>query len=134
MTRDVAGTDEERPLLNENHDGQHYDGNLRSTDILRTNSNQEISRKDFYWIQLGLWMIVFLGALDGTVVATLVTPIGSFFKKSNQATYLGTSYLLSVCCFTPLYGRLSDILYVCSRVVNFISADFQPGAVKVPSY
>jgi MFS family permease len=45
-----------------------------------------------------------------TVVATLLTPIGSYFKKSNQASYLGTSYLLSVCCFTPLYGRLSDIL------------------------
>jgi hypothetical protein len=46
----------------------------------------------------------------GTVVATLLTPIGSYFKKSNQASYLGTSYLLSLCCFTPLYGRLSDIL------------------------
>ena len=62
----------------------------------------------------------------GTIVATLMTPIGSHFKKSNQASYIGTSYLLSVCCFTPLYGecisppraqsthirsgRLSDIL------------------------
>lgn len=42
----------------------------------------------------------------GTVVATLVSPIGSYFNKSQQSSYLGTSYLLSVCCFTPLYGRL----------------------------
>ncbi|KAN0097740.1 Major facilitator superfamily domain containing protein [Tylopilus felleus] len=68
------------------------------------------SRADFFWIVSGLWSAVFLGALDGTVVATLVSPIGSYFNKSEQSSYLGTSYLLSVCCFTPLYGRLSDIL------------------------
>ena len=46
----------------------------------------------------------------GTIVATLLTPIGSYFNRLNQSSYIGTSYLLSVCCFTPLYGRLSDIL------------------------
>jgi hypothetical protein len=40
----------------------------------------------------------------GTIVATLLTPIGSDFNKSNQASYIGTSYLLSLCRFTPLYG------------------------------
>ncbi|KAJ7781416.1 major facilitator superfamily domain-containing protein [Mycena metata] len=67
------------------------------------------SSVDVAWILAGLWSAVFLGAL-GTVVATLLTPIGSDFNKSNQASYIGTSYLLSLCCFTPLYGRLSDIL------------------------
>jgi len=57
-----------------------------------------------------LWSGVLLGAFDGTVVATLLTPIGSEFKASNQSSYIGTAYLLSVCCFTPLYGRLADIL------------------------
>ncbi|ETW84316.1 major facilitator superfamily [Heterobasidion irregulare TC 32-1] len=68
------------------------------------------SGADLAWVLAGLWSAVFLGALDGTIVATLMTPIGSHFQKSNQASYIGTSYLLSVCCFTPLYGRLSDIL------------------------
>ncbi|KAJ7283826.1 major facilitator superfamily domain-containing protein [Mycena rebaudengoi] len=72
-------------------------------------SLNNFSKGDIIWILAGLWSAVFLGAL-GTVVATLLTPIGSDFKKSNQASYIGTSYLLSVCCFTPLYGRLSDIL------------------------
>ncbi|CAK5275720.1 unnamed protein product [Mycena citricolor] len=67
------------------------------------------SKSDTVWILAGLWSAVFLGAL-GTVVATLLTPIGSDFNKSNQASYIGTSYLLSLCCFTPLYGRMSDIL------------------------
>ncbi|KAH0839647.1 vacuolar amino acid permease [Lanmaoa asiatica] len=70
----------------------------------------DVPRIDFFWIVSGLWSAVFLGALDGTVVATLVSPIGSYFNKSQQSSYLGTSYLLSVCCFTPLYGQLSDIL------------------------
>lgn len=70
----------------------------------------KISRVDLAWVLAGLWSAVFLGALDGTIVATLLSPIGSYFNESNRASYIGTSYLLSVCCFTPLYGRLSDIL------------------------
>ncbi|KDQ16464.1 hypothetical protein BOTBODRAFT_172995 [Botryobasidium botryosum FD-172 SS1] len=70
----------------------------------------EPSARDIRWVLAGLWSAVFLGALDGTIVATLLAPIGSDFNKAHQASYLGTSYLLSVCCFTPLYGRLSDIL------------------------
>ncbi|KAI0079648.1 vacuolar amino acid permease [Panus rudis PR-1116 ss-1] len=70
----------------------------------------KISRTDLIWVLAGLWSAVFLGALDGTIVATLLAPIGSYFNESNRASYIGTSYLLSVCCFTPLYGRLSDIL------------------------
>ena len=37
-------------------------------------------------------------------MATLLSPIGSYFNESNRSSYIGTSYLLSVCCFTPLYG------------------------------
>ncbi|KDR83544.1 hypothetical protein GALMADRAFT_54931 [Galerina marginata CBS 339.88] len=70
----------------------------------------KFSRADICWILAGLWSGVLLGAFDGTVVATLLTPIGSEFNASNQSSYIGTSYLLSVCCFTPLYGRLADIL------------------------
>lgn len=47
---------------------------------------------------------VFLGALDTTIVASLVTDISASFEKSNQSSWLGTSYLLSTATFTPLYG------------------------------
>ncbi|KAI0035946.1 vacuolar amino acid permease [Vararia minispora EC-137] len=73
-------------------------------------ASEQRSQADVIWILAGLWSAVFLGALDGTIVATLMTPIGNYFNKSNDAPYIGTSYLLSVCCFTPLYGRLSDVL------------------------
>ncbi|EIN10661.1 vacuolar amino acid permease [Punctularia strigosozonata HHB-11173 SS5] len=81
-----------------------------SSDVSSAPMLNQVSRSDLAWILAGLWSAVFLGALDGTIVATLLSPIGSYFNKSNQASYIGTSYLLSVCCFTPLYGRLSDIL------------------------
>lgn len=107
------------PLLEEAHPSYHaIDDDDLSTCSSRTLDESEaepvplnkFSRSETCWILAGLWTAVFLGALDGTIVATLLTPIGSHFNKSNQASYIGTAYLLSVCCFTPLYGRLSDIL------------------------
>ncbi|KAF8308605.1 vacuolar amino acid permease [Clavulina sp. PMI_390] len=72
--------------------------------------SKERPKGELVWTLAALWSAVFLSSLDNTIVATLVTPIGSYFNASHQASYLGTSYLLSVCCFTPLYGRLADIL------------------------
>ncbi|KAI0637813.1 vacuolar amino acid permease [Trametes polyzona] len=108
-------SDETRPLL---HDHHHYPHDDYSATSSRTQSPEpaeppalnKISRSDLIWVLAGLWSAVFLGALDGTIVATLLSPIGSYFNESNRSSYIGTSYLLSVCCFTPLYGRLSDIL------------------------
>lgn len=64
----------------------------------------------FRLICLSVWSCTFLGSLDGTVVATLLADIGSSFNASNQAAWLGTAYLLSVSCFAPIYGRLSDLI------------------------
>ncbi|KAI0676872.1 MFS general substrate transporter [Trametes maxima] len=106
---------ETRPLL---HDRDDHARPYHSASSSRTQSPEpaeppilnKVSRSDLMWVLAGLWSAVFLGALDGTIVATLLSPIGSYFNESNRSSYIGTSYLLSVCCFTPLYGRLSDIL------------------------
>lgn len=99
---------ESSPLLSSSHDPCANDE--PETPSPTSPDPAVISRADLLWVLVGIWIPVFLGALDGTIVATLMTPIGNYFNKSNQASYIGTSYLLSVCCFTPLYGRLSDIL------------------------
>jgi hypothetical protein len=123
--RRSSHSSEERPLLEDPPPSYHAtddvdDVALPTEDALPMNN---FSRVDTIWILAGVWSPVFLGAFDGacerscvrrafydsttgTVVATLLTPIGSQFKASNQASYIGTSYLLSVCCFTPLYGTL----------------------------
>lgn len=69
-----------------------------------------VSPLRFRLICLAAWSCTFLGSLDSTIVATVLTDIGSSFNASNQAQWLGTAYLLSLCCFTPVYGRLSDLI------------------------
>ncbi|KAG1799327.1 major facilitator superfamily domain-containing protein [Suillus plorans] len=71
---------------------------------------RDISRSTRYGILVGLWSATFLSSLNTTLVATLLPSISSDFNKSNQASWLGTSYLLAVCTFTPLYGRLCNIM------------------------
>lgn len=40
----------------------------------------------------------------------MLSSISSDFNRSNQASWLGTAFLLATCTFTPLYGRLSNVL------------------------
>lgn len=61
-------------------------------------------------ILVGIWLAQFLSALNLTLVPTMLPAISSDFNKSNQASWLGTSYLLATCTFTSLYGRLSNIM------------------------
>ncbi|KAH0828780.1 vacuolar amino acid permease [Lanmaoa asiatica] len=70
----------------------------------------EISRATRYGIFAALWAGTFLCSLNLTMVATLLPSITSEFKESNQASWIGTSYLLSTCTFSSLYGRLCTIL------------------------
>ncbi|KAF9239086.1 major facilitator superfamily domain-containing protein [Melanogaster broomeanus] len=62
----------------------------------------EISKSTRYAILAGLWSATFL--------SVMLPSISSEFKKSNEASWLGTSYLLAICTFTPLYGRLCNVL------------------------
>lgn len=78
-------------------------------DIPRHHNLANLPAFQFRLLCLSIWTGTFLSALDGTIIATLLTPIGSSFNASNQVSWLGTSYLLSVCAFTPIYGRLADL-------------------------
>lgn len=116
---------EASPLLRTQHPPQSYDAVEDESASPQSPSDfkppNKVSKSDLAWVLAGLWSAVFLGALDGkqrapchreahtnvfpgTIVATLLSPIGSYFNESNRSSYIGTSYLLSVCCFTPLYG------------------------------
>ncbi|KAF6758548.1 multidrug resistance protein [Ephemerocybe angulata] len=75
----------------------------------------EIPRSTRYGILAGIWTATFLSKLwfqrRHDDQHPLVLPsISSEFNKSNQASWLGTSYLLATCTFTPLYGRLCNVL------------------------
>ncbi|KAH8992189.1 vacuolar amino acid permease [Lactarius akahatsu] len=91
---------ERDPLLQA--ENGYTDGRVENTGPL------EISRSTRHGILAGIWVATFLTVT--TLVATLLPSISSEFQKSNQASWLGTSYLLSTCTFTPLYGRLCDVM------------------------
>ncbi|WFD20683.1 hypothetical protein MCAP1_002934 [Malassezia caprae] len=57
---------------------------------------------------LALWCLAFIANVDTTIVAMLMGNISSYFKAAEKASWLGSTYLLSVCCTSPLYGRLCD--------------------------
>mgnify|MGYP001759586465 FL=1 len=57
---------------------------------------------------MALWCITFISSLDTTIVAMLLGNISSYFKAAEKSSWLGSTYLLSVCCTAPLYGRLCD--------------------------
>ncbi|KAF7314989.1 MFS general substrate transporter [Mycena indigotica] len=69
------------------------------------------SRREFAMMMAGLWSFAFIASLDGTIVATLLSTIGSSLQSLQTASaWLGTAYLLSLTTSTPLYGRLANIL------------------------
>ncbi|KAF7342299.1 Vacuolar amino acid permease [Mycena venus] len=70
----------------------------------------EISASNRRWILAGIWLATFLGSLNLSLVPTMMPSISSDFQKFNQASWLGTAYLLATCTFTPLYGRLCNVM------------------------
>lgn len=105
MSRDTTERD---PLLQATilADESRTKGKIEKTRI----GPLELSRSTRYGILAGIWTATFVSALNQTLVPTMIPSISSEFKKSNQASWLGTSYLLATCTFTPLYGRLSNVL------------------------
>ncbi|GAA6007174.1 hypothetical protein JCM10207_001533 [Rhodosporidiobolus poonsookiae] len=69
-----------------------------------------LSRAERLQIMIGCYTAVALGALDMTITAALIGPIAASFHASHESSWLGTSFLLANITFTPLYGRLCDIL------------------------
>ncbi|KAF8723220.1 hypothetical protein AX14_009396 [Amanita brunnescens Koide BX004] len=97
-------------LQSSNTNAQYGAGEQSNKDAARTPGPLEISRTARFGILAGIWMGTFLSALNQTLVPTMLASISSEFQKSHQASWLGTSYLLATCTFTPLYGRLCDVM------------------------
>lgn len=100
-----SGTERE-PLLQPSHD---HDNALKDDDT-HVLGPRDVSKSTRYGILAGMFCASFLSSVNMTLVPTMIPSISSDFHKSYQASWLGTSYLLATCTFTPLYGRLADIL------------------------
>jgi EmrB/QacA subfamily drug resistance transporter len=59
-------------------------------------------------IMSGLLFGLLLAALDQTIVTTALTRISEDFHRQDLYSWVVTSYLLTSCASTPLYGKISD--------------------------
>lgn len=61
-------------------------------------------------ITLGaIWVGVFLGAVDSTIIATLSASISTSFNSLSLLSWLASAYLIANAACQPLSGRLTDI-------------------------
>ncbi|KAJ6083291.1 MFS multidrug transporter, partial [Penicillium canescens] len=61
-------------------------------------------------IVLGLWISLFLAALDSTIISTAVFDISNSFNSTSQSAWIVTAYLLTYNAFVLLLAKLSDIV------------------------
>ncbi|EEP77447.1 predicted protein [Uncinocarpus reesii 1704] len=62
-----------------------------------------------YSIVLMLCLVLFLSALDQTIVATAIPSITKDLNSAAGYTWIGAAYLLSMCATNPMWVRISDI-------------------------
>ncbi|KAF7295796.1 Vacuolar amino acid permease [Mycena chlorophos] len=105
----MSATPTERdPLLRK--PAVQVDGVPSAPDPKRRLGPLELSASQRRRALVGVWIGTFLGSLNMSLVPTMMPSISSEFQKFHQAQWLGTAYLLATCTFTPLYGRLSNVM------------------------
>ena len=65
-------------------------------------------------IILGLYLSVFLVALDQTIISVAIPEITNQFKSIEDIAWYGSAYFLTSTALQPSYGRLYKIFSVCS--------------------
>jgi MFS family permease len=132
MSRGTAKTDESTPLLSEQRAAgatsvaeastAHLD-NAESSDHGEDEQAQQTAKTAeieaikeaipmrMVVISLGsLFSCLFVVAIDGTLLITLLNDISTAFSSSDLVFWLGSSYTLAMCAVAPIYGRLNDII------------------------
>ncbi len=70
---------------------------------------EEASNKRLVLVLGTIWIGVFLGALDSTIIATLSAPISTSFNSLSLLSWLASAYLIANAACQPISGRLTDI-------------------------
>lgn len=101
-------TDEETPLLRDQPKSSQTDDSEQPTSE-QTIVVDEPSDTRLGIILASVWVGVFLGALDSTIIATLSAPISTSFNSLSLLSWLASGYLIANSACQPLSGRLTDI-------------------------
>ncbi|HEX6555335.1 MAG TPA: MDR family MFS transporter [Ktedonobacteraceae bacterium] len=67
------------------------------------------SRRDTLLTMFGVLMVMLLGSLDQTIVATALPHVIADLHGFDQYTWVSTAYLLTSTVTVPIYGKLSDL-------------------------
>jgi EmrB/QacA subfamily drug resistance transporter len=67
-------------------------------------------RRDVLVVFAGLLLVMFLGALDQTIMATALPTIAGDLGGLSELTWVVTVYVLAAAATTPVWGKLSDML------------------------
>ncbi|PWN54306.1 MFS general substrate transporter [Violaceomyces palustris] len=77
---------------------------------LQNEGEHVIPKNNFALVMPGIMLVVFLAALDQTIVSTSLPTISERLHGGPSSySWVGTAYLLSSTALIPLYGRLSDL-------------------------
>ncbi|KAJ3174866.1 hypothetical protein HDU87_006658 [Geranomyces variabilis] len=68
-----------------------------------------LSRSRRIFLLTALAIVVFLAALDQTIVATALNQIGADLQGTSSIPWIGTAYLLTSTAFCSCYGSFADI-------------------------
>src|SRR3981081_2691235 len=68
-----------------------------------------LTQSEVRTILMSLMLTMFLAALDQTIVATALPPIGRQFQDVSNLSWVITAYLLASTAVAPVFGTLSDI-------------------------
>jgi EmrB/QacA subfamily drug resistance transporter len=66
-------------------------------------------RRDALVVFAGLLLVMFLGALDQTIMATALPTIAGDLGGLSELTWVVTVYVLAAAATTPVWGKLSDL-------------------------
>ncbi|KAF2149556.1 MFS general substrate transporter [Myriangium duriaei CBS 260.36] len=105
--------EEQRPLLDSEHpdhgtiSAQQAAEEARATEDPSEHAGPSTGK--LLLIMFPMYCSAFFAAADGTIVATLASPIASSFKSFTLVSWIATGYLIANAAFQPLSGRISDI-------------------------
>jgi EmrB/QacA subfamily drug resistance transporter len=74
-----------------------------------TQSPAKLTHRETMFVVLGVLLPVFMGSLDGTILASALPSIGREFGDVHNLPWLITAYLIANTTVTTLYGKISDI-------------------------
>ena len=71
--------------------------------------NYQLKSLKFRTIMIGMYLSIFLVALDRTIIATAIPKITDEFNCIEDIGWYGSAYMLAAACLFPISGRIYQL-------------------------